>query len=63
MSPLYAGGTVLETLTMERIDPRELKDGVRPVEGLIQIILYLKKPNRLVSIGSLLESEIRGKLT
>ena len=52
-----------ETLTIEEIDLRGQKDRTCPVEELIQIVMDLERPDRSVSIGSLLEPELRGKLT
>ena len=53
-------GIVPEALTIE--DPREERDGMSPVEELTQVALDPRSPDRLVSIGSLLNSELQGKL-
>ena len=44
---------ISETLAVE--DPKVAKDGMSPIEELTQIILDPEHPDRLVSIGSLLE--------
>ena len=51
---------VSETLAIE--DLREEKDWMSPVEELTQIILNPEHSDRLVSIGSLLEPGLQGKL-
>ena len=53
-------GTMLEALTIE--DPREEKDGMSPVEELTQVALDPGSSDRLVSIGSLLNPKLQGKL-
>ena len=49
-------GTVPEALTIE--DPREEKDGMSPIEELTQVALNPGSPDRLVSIGSLLNLKL-----
>ena len=44
------------------MDPREEKNRASPVQELTQITLDPYTPNRVVSIGSLLEPELRGEL-
>ena len=53
-------GAVPEALTIE--DPREEKDRVSPVKELTQVALDHGSPNCLVSIGSLLNPKLQGKL-
>ena len=53
-------GAVPEALTIE--DLREEKDKMSPVEELTQVDLDPGSPNCLVSIRSLLDSELQGKL-
>ena len=43
---------------MDEMDLRGEKEGVSPVEELIQIVLNLQEPDRVVSIGSLLEPSL-----
>ena len=50
----------LETLTIE--DSRDEKDGMSPVEDIVQIVLDPDFPDRLVGIGSLLSPELQEKL-
>ena len=54
---------VAEALNVEEIDPRGEKEGVSPVEELVQIVLDPQDPNRVVSIGSLLELGLQANLT
>ena len=49
-----------ETLTIK--DPRDEKDGMSPVEDIVQIILDPGFPDRLVGIRSLLRLELQEKL-
>ena len=53
-------GTVPKALTVE--DPREEKDGMSLVEEHIQVALDPGSPDRLVSIGSLLNPKLQRKL-
>ena len=45
-----------ETLAIE--DPRDDRDGMIPVEDIVQIILDSRLPDRLVGIGSLLRHDL-----
>ena len=47
-------GVVSKALKVEEINSREMKDGISPVEELIEVVLDPKFPNRFISIGTLL---------
>ena len=52
-----------EALRVEEMDPRGDKEGVSPVEELVQVILDAQEPDRSFSIGSLLEPGQQEDLT
>ena len=54
---------ITKVFGVEEIDPRGDKEGVSPVEELVQIVLDPQEPDRYISIGFLLESGLREDLT
>ena len=52
-----------ETLNVEEMDPRGEKEGMSPVVELMQLILDLERPDRFISVGSLLKPGQRAGLT
>ena len=54
---------IAEALNVEEMDPRGDKEGVSPVEELVQIALDPQEPDRVISIGSLLEPSLQADLT
>ena len=48
---------------MEEMDPRGDKEGVIPMEELVQMVLDPQEPAQSVSIGSLLEPGLQEDLT
>ena len=53
---------ISEALNFKGMNPREEKNRASPVEELTQITLDPCTPDRVVSIGSLLESDLRAEL-
>ena len=51
-----------EALGVEEMDPRGDKEGVGPMEELVQVVLDPQEPGRTVSIGSLLDPGLREDL-
>ena len=51
-----------KALNVEEIDPRDNKDEVSPMEELSQVPLDSKFSDRYISVGSLLEPELRENL-
>ena len=52
----------IRTKTLAIENPRDKKDGMSPVEDIVQIVLDPKLPDRLVGVGSLLKPDLREEL-